>query len=73
MKDVLRYLETGEVGKQAFKPKDKGNNDVELEDDKACVCASIVLQVYIFILSINKIIPYDASSKIILLFYQARD
>ncbi|XP_021648495.2 methyl-CpG-binding domain-containing protein 13 isoform X2 [Hevea brasiliensis] len=36
MKDVLRYLETGEVGKQAFKPKDKGNNDVELEDDKAC-------------------------------------
>lgn len=36
MKDALRYLETGELGKQAFKPKDKGNYDVELEDDKAC-------------------------------------
>lgn len=54
MKDALRYLETGELGKQAFKPKDKGNYDVELEDDKACVCESTVLQVYIFILSINK-------------------
>lgn len=35
MKDALRYLESGELGKLAFKPKDNANNDVELEDDNS--------------------------------------
>ncbi|XP_059629296.1 methyl-CpG-binding domain-containing protein 13-like isoform X2 [Cornus florida] len=34
MKDVLRYLKTGELGRLAFKPKDKGGSSMELEDDK---------------------------------------
>ncbi|KAJ7975689.1 Methyl-CpG-binding domain-containing protein 13 [Quillaja saponaria] len=34
MKDTLRYLETGELGRLALKPKDKRSSDVELEDDK---------------------------------------
>ncbi|XP_050225499.1 methyl-CpG-binding domain-containing protein 13 [Mercurialis annua] len=40
MKDALRYLQTGEIGRLAFKPKDKGNDNVELEDDKACTPAA---------------------------------
>ncbi|XP_015581605.1 uncharacterized protein LOC8258265 isoform X1 [Ricinus communis] len=40
MKDALRYLETGEVGRLAFKPKDTGNDNVELEDDKTCTSAT---------------------------------
>lgn len=42
MKDALRYLESGDLGRLAFKPKDKSYNDVELEDDKTCVGASIM-------------------------------
>ncbi|XP_039064896.1 methyl-CpG-binding domain-containing protein 13-like isoform X1 [Hibiscus syriacus] len=36
MKDALRYVETGEIGKLAFKPKEKGSNDddEDLEEDK---------------------------------------
>ncbi|KAJ4849126.1 hypothetical protein Tsubulata_042101 [Turnera subulata] len=34
LKDALRYVESGEVGRLAFKRKDKGNKHVELEDDK---------------------------------------
>ena len=38
MKDALRYVETGELGRLAFKPKDKGSNDEDLEEDNICVC-----------------------------------
>ncbi|KAI4351770.1 hypothetical protein L6164_006092 [Bauhinia variegata] len=34
MKDVARYLKTGEIGRNAFKTKEKGINDMELEDEK---------------------------------------
>ncbi|KAH9677915.1 hypothetical protein KPL71_025520 [Citrus sinensis] len=35
MKDAVRYVETGEIGRLAYKPKDDGNQDEEdLEDDK---------------------------------------
>ncbi|XP_044467990.1 methyl-CpG-binding domain-containing protein 13 isoform X3 [Mangifera indica] len=38
MRDASRYLETGEIGRLAFKPKDKGSNNVrhdeELENDR---------------------------------------
>lgn len=37
MKDVSRYLETGDLGRLAYKPKDKGSFDVELEDDNNSV------------------------------------
>ncbi|XP_022736128.1 uncharacterized protein LOC111289389 isoform X2 [Durio zibethinus] len=43
MKDALRYVETGELGRLAFKPKDKGSNDDDLEEDNICEPA-IVLQ-----------------------------
>ncbi|XP_022764892.1 methyl-CpG-binding domain-containing protein 13-like isoform X2 [Durio zibethinus] len=36
MKDALRYVETGELGRLAFKPKDKGSNDEDFEDDNIC-------------------------------------
>ncbi|WCJ36627.1 methyl-CPG-binding domain protein 13 [Euphorbia peplus] len=35
MKDALRYVETGELGRLAFKPKDISSNDMELLDDEA--------------------------------------
>ncbi|KAJ4706059.1 Methyl-CpG-binding domain-containing 13-like protein [Melia azedarach] len=35
MRDAVRYLETGEIGRLAYKPKDKDSHDEdELEDDK---------------------------------------
>ncbi|XP_039044568.1 methyl-CpG-binding domain-containing protein 13-like isoform X2 [Hibiscus syriacus] len=37
MKDALRYVETGEIGKLAFKPKEKGSNNEDLEEDNICV------------------------------------
>jgi hypothetical protein len=37
MKDVLRYLETGNLGRLAYKPKDKESIEVELEDDNISV------------------------------------
>jgi hypothetical protein len=37
MKDALRYLETGELGRLASKPKDNGSTDMELEDDNIAV------------------------------------
>ncbi|XP_028756378.1 methyl-CpG-binding domain-containing protein 13 isoform X2 [Neltuma alba] len=33
IKDAVRYLESGEIGRNAFKPKDKGGRDIELKDD----------------------------------------
>lgn len=36
MKDVLRYLETGDLGRLAYKPKDN-SIDMELEDDNISV------------------------------------
>ncbi|XP_065869949.1 methyl-CpG-binding domain-containing protein 13 isoform X2 [Euphorbia lathyris] len=35
MKDALRYVKTGELGRLASKPKDKSSNNLELEDDEA--------------------------------------
>uniref|UniRef100_A0A2P2K5Q8 Uncharacterized protein MANES_14G027100 n=2 Tax=Rhizophora mucronata TaxID=61149 RepID=A0A2P2K5Q8_RHIMU len=35
-KDALCYLETGEFGSQAFKCKDKSNDNMKLEDDETC-------------------------------------
>lgn len=37
MKDVSRYLETGELGRLAYKPKDKVSIGVELEGDSTSV------------------------------------
>lgn len=42
MKDVLRYLETGELGRLASKPKDIGSTDVELEDDNIAVSSLMI-------------------------------
>ncbi|GMJ06533.1 hypothetical protein HRI_004322500 [Hibiscus trionum] len=36
MKDALRYVETGELGKLAFKPKEKGSNNEDLEEHDIC-------------------------------------
>ncbi|XWS48432.1 hypothetical protein CRYUN_Cryun13aG0076200 [Craigia yunnanensis] len=36
MKDALYYDETGEHGRLAFKPKDKGSNDEDLEEYNIC-------------------------------------
>lgn len=36
-KDVFRYLETGEISRHAFKPKDGGDDDQELINDKKSV------------------------------------
>ncbi|KAI4320026.1 hypothetical protein MLD38_033551 [Melastoma candidum] len=37
MKDVLRYLKTGDIGRLAFKPKDKSSSELELEDEETPV------------------------------------
>ncbi|KAI4340871.1 hypothetical protein MLD38_025669 [Melastoma candidum] len=37
MKDVLRYLKTGDIGRLAFKPKDKSSSELELEDGETPV------------------------------------
>lgn len=43
MKDAVRYVETGEIGRLAYKPKDDGNQDEEdLEDDKDNVSRVII-------------------------------
>lgn len=43
MKDAVRYVETGEIGRLAYKPKDGGNQDEEdLEDDKHNVSLLII-------------------------------
>jgi len=41
MKDACRYIESGVVGRLAFKRNDRENHDVELEDDKTFVGASL--------------------------------
>lgn len=51
MRDALRYVQTGEPGKKAFKPREKGDNDEDLEDDKSCVSPVMFgLSVYINLL-----------------------
>lgn len=42
MKDAVRYVETGEIGRLAYKPKDDGNQDEDLEDDKDNVSLLII-------------------------------
>lgn len=69
MKDALRYLETGEVGRQAFKPKDKGDDNVELEDDKASSPAAAKKQ-KLAVNGTRSILISDQSSK---LFDVAKD
>ncbi|XWS50545.1 hypothetical protein CRYUN_Cryun12cG0096000 [Craigia yunnanensis] len=44
MKDALRYVETGELGRLAFKPKDKGSSDEDLEEDNICEPAIVKRQ-----------------------------
>ncbi|OMO97887.1 Methyl-CpG DNA binding protein [Corchorus olitorius] len=44
MKDALRYVETGEPGRLAFKPKDKSDNDEDLEEDNDCEPAIVERQ-----------------------------
>ncbi|KAK4283165.1 hypothetical protein QN277_000149 [Acacia crassicarpa] len=33
IKDAVRYIESGEIGRNAFKPKDKGSRDIDMKDD----------------------------------------
>ncbi|KAJ8771458.1 hypothetical protein K2173_026635 [Erythroxylum novogranatense] len=40
MKDALRYIDTGEIGRLALKPKDGGNRNLVIEDDKTCSTAA---------------------------------
>lgn len=51
IKDAVRYLESGEIGRNAFKPKDKGSRDMELDDNTFSVRIAIIrfLPVYMFI------------------------
>ncbi|XVE58560.1 hypothetical protein DITRI_Ditri04bG0179000 [Diplodiscus trichospermus] len=42
MKDALRYVETGELGRLAFKPKGNGSNNEDLEEDNICDPAMVV-------------------------------
>lgn len=42
LKDVERYLKTGELGRHAYKPKDKVPISVELGDDKLSVSFLII-------------------------------
>lgn len=42
MKDVLRYLKTGDIGRLASKPKEKSSSDRELEDAETPVRMSKV-------------------------------
>lgn len=37
MKDVRRYLQTGDIGRLAYKPPDKDEIDADLEDSKITV------------------------------------
>lgn len=43
MKDVLRYLETGDLGRLAYKPKDNRCIDMELEDDNISVSPLMIV------------------------------
>jgi hypothetical protein len=56
MKEAHRYIESGVVGRLAFKRNRKGNYVVELKDDKTCVGASITsFYSHIFIYLVNQI------------------
>ncbi|XVF09855.1 hypothetical protein REPUB_Repub07fG0132900 [Reevesia pubescens] len=44
MKDACRYVETGELGRLALKPKDKASNDEDLEEDNVSESASVERQ-----------------------------
>lgn len=43
MKDVLRYLETGDLGRLAYKPKDNRCIYMELEDDNISVSPLMIV------------------------------
>ncbi|CAN6718804.1 unnamed protein product [Malus baccata var. baccata] len=43
-KDVFRYLETGEISKYAFKPKNICNNDLKLVNDEIASSSTIKMQ-----------------------------
>ena len=67
MKDAHRYIESGVVGRLAFKRTRRDNNGVELEDDKTCVGASITsFYFHIFIYLVNQIFSLIASSNLFL-------
>ncbi|KAK8537127.1 hypothetical protein V6N12_043302 [Hibiscus sabdariffa] len=42
--DALRYVETGELGKFAFKPKEKDSNDEDLEEDNNGVNEPVIVE-----------------------------
>ncbi|KAK8599494.1 hypothetical protein V6N13_077415 [Hibiscus sabdariffa] len=44
MKDALRYVETGELGKLAFKRKEKGSNDEDFEEDNIRVNEPVIVE-----------------------------
>ncbi|KAF9668329.1 hypothetical protein SADUNF_Sadunf15G0117400 [Salix dunnii] len=68
MKDAHRYIESGVVGRPAFKRTCKDNNGVELEDDKTCVGASITsFYSHIFIYPVNQIFSSIASSNLFII------
>lgn len=43
IKDAVRYIESGEIGRNAVKPKDKDSEDMELKDDIFSVREAIIL------------------------------
>ncbi|XP_031378648.1 methyl-CpG-binding domain-containing protein 13 isoform X2 [Punica granatum] len=59
MKDALRYVATGDIGRLAFKRKDKGDSDAELEDAKSSSPSAIKSKK----LDENGIITEDQRSK----------
>lgn len=63
MKDVLRYLETGDLGRLAYKPKDNRCIDMELEDDSISPPA-VAKKQKLALGSIGELIISDQSSKL---------
>lgn len=62
MRDAVRYLETGEIGRLAYKPKDKDSHDEdELEDDKdnvSLLMIELLMSIYLFHQAIKQDHPY---------------
>ncbi|RDY02702.1 Methyl-CpG-binding domain-containing protein 13, partial [Mucuna pruriens] len=58
IKDVDRYLESGEIGRKALKPKDKDGSDMELKADKSHVWVTGVLKLKKGIVNATKISTY---------------
>ncbi|KAK8487121.1 hypothetical protein V6N12_001570 [Hibiscus sabdariffa] len=55
MKDALRYVETGELGKLAFKPKENGGNDEDLEEDSIRVNVIVLGNTLTCVLRLEKL------------------